>query len=870
MYNPDALTQALQTGVTAEKTLLDSLRGLDAAQRITDEQISNVVKSVLFAPRYKDHEPWTCYTGDMEEIFLFYPYDSQDKKLTVALTSQIPNLATDGELESDTRQAWLSVSDGEHVSIRPLDYEVCTSLTHFNENEWADDIRREVNEFKEKQATGEWSKNYASAILSWAQFKGDSITFTAEGDIDYWEPTLERVNAILEQHYRGSVAPFSPEEYKVRISYRDNNADDDWRTEDKVETYDNTRKVISAQPIDPDSMYNTIDWLARTGEPYTSPLSKRLYETMCIFLAEEGAKFAEKCKNDPLLTEVQEIVNDSDNYNLFARKAAQRFLEWESARESRLSTLAECPLPPDDTNHLYSLLTHPWAYSDRASIYLQSWKDESDFDEGTGLWDDSGEPLAMNLDPNKIWDYLLKEAARYAAKAHIGQLNEAIKHVRETLGAATPAFWQNEVAESPYWFHVKQALRNDSNIKQQFDKYYDLPRRIQEFLGEVEGYLQVWDERTMFHSTTDESLPFAYFPDVSQGRVLRTREEGPERPVIAGEQRARLNSAHDTCRREMDAFYALTTNKQYFGRVNKYSDDYYVVPQSLEFPEVADQLKKVLDAVEALAEVANGYSPAYIQIDDEGALHKRDKENALWEQVRRTVDAVSENYPSDEIVWAKRSKKTPPQPRPFRGGFGTFNNGAHLLEEIKYLVKPGWSVIFKDEVAEMVWRDVNGYLELCYLDRRDRCWGSANMVQYCGSYGKSYKKFVYSVNRAEDGSVAISYDLDRPLYVERGAPPRNYQYVSSDWMRPAARDFMEVAKEHLKKGDKEFYFVAGSDNTTRKALVDGQELVSTPLMPTDIWRYITEAEEKWLRVTPVKALPGQRGIVARAEIVLQR
>lgn len=242
----------------------------------------------------------------------------------------------------------------------------------------------------------------------------------------------------------------------------------------------------------------------------------------------------------------------------------------------------------------------------------------------------------------------------------------------------------------------------------------------------------------------------------------------------------------------------------------------------------------------------------------------------MWEQVRRTVDAVSENYPSDEIVWAKRSKKTPPQPRPFRGGFGTFNNGAHLLEEIKYLVKPGWSVIFKGEVAEMVWRDVNGYLELCYLDRRDRCWGSTDMVRYCGSYGKSYKKFAYSVNRAEDGSVAISYDLNRPLYVERGAPPRNYQYLSSDWMRPAARDFMEVAKEHLKKGDKEFYFVAGSDNTTRKALVDGQELISTPLMPTDIWLYITEAEEKWLRVTPVKALPGQRGIVTRAEIVLQR
>lgn len=453
----------------------------------------------------------------------------------------------------------------------------------------------------------------------------------------------------------------------------------------------------------------------------------------------------------------------------------------------------------------------------------------------------------------------------YVNNAQNKRWSKATDHVKATVGAATPPFWQNEVAEKPYWFHVKQALRNDTHIKQQFDKYDDLPRRIQEFLGEVEGYLQVWDERTMFHSTTDGTLPFAYFPDVSQGRVLRTREEDPERPVIAGEQRARLNSAHDTCRREMEAFYALTTNKQYFGRVNNYSDDSYVVPQPLEFPEVADQLEKVLDAVEALAEVANSYSPAYIQIDDEGALHKRDKENALWEQVRRTVDAVSENYPSDDIVWAKRSKKTPPQPRPFRGGFGTFNNGAHLLEEIKYLVKPGWSVIFKDEVAEMVWRDVNGYLDLCYL-RVDRCWDSANMSQYRGSYAKSYKQFVYSVNRAEDGSVAISYDLYRPLSVERGAPPRNFQYVSRDWMRPAAQDFMKVVKEHLKEGDKEFYFVAGSDNVTRKALVDGQELVSTPLMPTDIWRYITEEEEKWLRVTPVKALPGQRGIIARAEL----
>lgn len=87
MYNPNALVQTLETASMVEQNLLDSLRGPDAAERITDEQIRNIVASVLFAPRYRDHEPWICYTGDMEEIFLSYPYDSQDKKLTVALTS---------------------------------------------------------------------------------------------------------------------------------------------------------------------------------------------------------------------------------------------------------------------------------------------------------------------------------------------------------------------------------------------------------------------------------------------------------------------------------------------------------------------------------------------------------------------------------------------------------------------------------------------------------------------------------------------------------------------------------------------------------------------------------------------------------------
>lgn len=45
MYNPDALVQALETAPTAEQAMLDSLRGPDVAQRITDDQIRAIITS---------------------------------------------------------------------------------------------------------------------------------------------------------------------------------------------------------------------------------------------------------------------------------------------------------------------------------------------------------------------------------------------------------------------------------------------------------------------------------------------------------------------------------------------------------------------------------------------------------------------------------------------------------------------------------------------------------------------------------------------------------------------------------------------------------------------------------------------------------
>ena len=52
MYNPDTLTKALETAPAAEQAMLDSLRGPDAAQRITDDQIRAIITSPSFKPRY--------------------------------------------------------------------------------------------------------------------------------------------------------------------------------------------------------------------------------------------------------------------------------------------------------------------------------------------------------------------------------------------------------------------------------------------------------------------------------------------------------------------------------------------------------------------------------------------------------------------------------------------------------------------------------------------------------------------------------------------------------------------------------------------------------------------------------------------------
>lgn len=85
MYNPNALVQTLETASMVEQNLLDSLRGPDAAHRITDEQIRAIITSPSFKPRYgRPYYYDVFYEGDMDTFLFFCPYDSQHNDLQSA------------------------------------------------------------------------------------------------------------------------------------------------------------------------------------------------------------------------------------------------------------------------------------------------------------------------------------------------------------------------------------------------------------------------------------------------------------------------------------------------------------------------------------------------------------------------------------------------------------------------------------------------------------------------------------------------------------------------------------------------------------------------------------------------------------------
>ena len=67
--------------------------------------------------------------------------------------------------------------------------------------------------------------------------------------------------------------------------------------------------------------------------------------------------------------------------------------------------------------------------------------------------------------------------------------------------------------------------------------------------------------------------------------------------------------------------------------------------------------------------------------------------------------------------------------------------------------------------------------------------------------------------------------------------------------------------------DPVFYFVAGSDNKTRRSLVEGRELLATSLTPADILYCARNRGVTMPAMVVEKALPGRRGLLVRTSFI---
>lgn len=84
-------------------------------------------------------------------------------------------------------------------------------------------------------------------------------------------------------------------------------------------------------------------------------------------------------------------------------------------------------------------------------------------------------------------------------------------------------------------------------------------------------------------------------------------------------------------------------------------------------------------------------------------------------------------------------------------------------------------------------------------------------------------------------------------------------------VEPVFRRFDYETQRNLSRLARD-YFVAGSDNKTRRSLVDGHELLATALTPADMLEIARQRGVAMPAMVVEKALPGQRGLLVRTNL----
>lgn len=219
-------------------------------------------------------------------------------------------------------------------------------------------------------------------------------------------------------------------------------------------------------------------------------------------------------------------------------------------------------------------------------------------------------------------------------------------------------------------------------------------------------------------------------------------------------------------------------------------------------------------------------------------------------EIAETIAKVSTHHPGRKAWMVDDVNDLVASPKPSKYAF------EEVLSWMRTYVGPGYPVIFKGEAARSITWDIVAYLqrpegEAGIFDlREDKLAEGASILTHVGE-----KEAVKVMVIHGPSCYALSFDCYKR---------------SSDGMwdlRAGAKREEQAFEQFVQdvRSSKEpvFYFVAGSDNRTRRSLVEGRELLATSLTPADILYIARNRGVNMPAMVVEKALPGQRGLLVR-------
>ena len=404
--------------------------------------------------------------------------------------------------------------------------------------------------------------------------------------------------------------------------------------------------------------------------------------------------------------------------------------------------------------------------------------------------------------------------------------------------------------------HTKRIFADTSDeVNYDVLSAHHIPHKF--FFGHIEYCLQAWDDSTKFPYEVERR-------SISVDDVQAARQSDDALPVISGERRVHLNEVRATCVRELGEFYRMVgTDPRLKG------SDMLLIGQ---IPELVQQVGKVRDAVAEFITTAEGYWPAYTQIDGapaesaEGELFGVEP-LAEWErellgdpvdprrEVASIIAKVSAVHPGRYTYEKRRAEdanELVASPKPSKWAF------EEVLSWLRDYVEPGYPVIFKGDAEIYIVESMVAYLQRpegetgIYGLQEDEL-ADGTSILTCTSEDEAMKVTVDH----NLGCIALSFSR----YTRRGNT-----WKSSWHEKNKEQAFEWFMADVAASKEPVTYFVAGSDNKTRKSLVDGRELLATSLTPADILYLARQHGMNMPEMVVEKALPGQRGLLVRTNI----